>query len=90
MEVVMPLCGVECRSAWPNACNMNWYLDGSSSVGWHADDEPLFQGLTRDACIISLSLGAGRRFDCRLTNGRGAQQKSICLQDGDLMTMEVR
>ena len=36
--------------------------DGAMSVGWHADDERLFQGKASDIRIISLSLGCTRRF----------------------------
>jgi alkylated DNA repair dioxygenase AlkB len=35
------------------------YRDGRDSVGWHADDEPLFGG---NPTVASLSLGAERRF----------------------------
>jgi hypothetical protein len=27
-----------------DCCNLNLYVDGNHSVGWHADDESLFQG----------------------------------------------
>eukprot|EP00392_Amoebophrya_sp_AT5.2_P007276 g7290.t1 len=40
-----------------NAVNLNYYPRGGG-VGFHADDEFLFDGLNRDTCIISLSLGA--------------------------------
>ena len=39
--IVMQLCGLESRSEWPNACNLNYYKSGSDCCGWHADDEPL-------------------------------------------------
>jgi len=55
-----------------NSVNLNWYPVGGG-VGFHADDEFLFDGLRRDVTIISLSLceegGAGgtgtRRFQIR-------------------------
>lgn len=56
-----------------NSVNLNYYPRGGG-VGFHADDEFLFDGLERDAAIVSLSLcsGAGacaageRRFEVRL------------------------
>lgn len=41
-----------------NAVNLNYYPPGAG-VGWHADDEFLFDGLQRETCIVSLSLGRG-------------------------------
>ncbi len=45
----------------PNAVFANLYRDGSDSIGWHSDDEPVL-GPTRDVVIASLSIGARRRF----------------------------
>merc|ERR1712232_955405 len=66
MGWIMPACGFSDPSEWPNCCNANLYDGGGMSVGWHADDEPLFQGKFRDVAIISLSLGAKRTFELRL------------------------
>merc|ERR1719313_680576 len=74
LQTVMPLCGIHNFSEWPNSCNMNLYEDGDHSVGWHSDDEPLFQGKFMDCLIISLSLGAQRRFDVRPARGAPDQQ----------------
>ena len=41
-----------------NACNLNYYPPGAG-VGFHADDEFLFDGLHRETCIVSLSLCRG-------------------------------
>jgi hypothetical protein len=57
MTIVMPLCGITERCHWPDSCNLNLYPDGAGSIGWHSDDEPLFQGKHEDIVIISLSLG---------------------------------
>ena len=38
-----------------NSCNLNYYPQGGG-VGWHADDEFLFDGRRRHTCIVSLSL----------------------------------
>lgn len=60
------------------------------SVGWHSDDESLFQGKFRDITIISLSLGVKRKFELR-SNWPEAGERSLrplVLSKGDLMTME--
>ena len=89
MTEVMPLCGVHDRSLWPHACNLNFYRSGASSVDWHADSEPMFQGLHRSISIISLSLGAPRTFQLKGWWHR-ANVQEIQLRDGDLCTMEGR
>merc|ERR1712037_721396 len=68
----------------------NLYDDGNMSVGWHSDDEALFQGKFRDIQIISLSLGTRRRFEIRANwPGDGERPvRSLMLGDGDIMTME--
>jgi hypothetical protein len=47
-----------------NAVNLNYYPHGGG-IGFHADDEFLFDGLNRPTCILSLSLCSRPR------NGRG-------------------
>lgn len=91
MKIIMPCCGLVDLGEMPNSCNMNLYEDGSMSVGWHSDDEALFQGKFRDCRIISLSLGARRRFELRLNwpQEHDAESiQSIYLVSGDLCTME--
>eukprot|EP00928_Gymnodinium_smaydae_P050827 TRINITY_DN34388_c0_g1_i1.p1 TRINITY_DN34388_c0_g1~~TRINITY_DN34388_c0_g1_i1.p1 ORF type:complete len:346 (-),score=45.89 TRINITY_DN34388_c0_g1_i1:269-1219(-) len=69
-DVVARLAGLEGRL---NSVNLNFYPTGGG-VGFHADDESLFDGLARDTAIVSLSLceqnGTGnlgaRRFEVRL------------------------
>jgi alkylated DNA repair dioxygenase AlkB len=92
MAIIMSACGLASREDWPDSCNMNYYLDGTMSVGWHADDEVLFQGTVRDIMIISLSLGASRRFDLRMKRPTIGEQTSLSirLNDGDILTMEGR
>jgi len=92
MELCMPLCGLR-EDAWPNSCNLNLYESGKAGVGWHADDEELFQGTydEADVQIISLSLGATRTFELRTkaTDAKGEREVfSVALADGDLCTME--
>jgi len=83
-EAVCNACGIR---QLPNSCNANYYKDGSQSVGWHADDEPLFNAVYQDALIISLSLGESRSFELRPKN---SVNKTIRLRllDGDICTME--
>ena len=80
----------------PNSCNVNWYENGLDSVGWHSDDEPLFQSKYDDCLILSLSLGQSRKFEVKLmedlydtTNiDPNIEIKQIVLHNGDIMTME--
>eukprot|EP00928_Gymnodinium_smaydae_P008635 TRINITY_DN13139_c0_g2_i1.p1 TRINITY_DN13139_c0_g2~~TRINITY_DN13139_c0_g2_i1.p1 ORF type:complete len:610 (+),score=86.05 TRINITY_DN13139_c0_g2_i1:102-1832(+) len=90
MKVVMPRCGLQAPAEMPNSCNMNLYEDGSMSVGWHSDDERLFQGKFRDCGIISLSLGTRRKFELRLNWPAEGERSSymLMLGNGDLCTME--
>lgn len=84
LSICMPLCGLS-QSQWPNSCNLNLYEDGMHSVGWHSDNEILFQGKFNDCRIISLSLGQTRKFELRC---QGAPMLTLNLSDGDLCTME--
>eukprot|EP00930_Biecheleria_cincta_P054347 TRINITY_DN4038_c0_g1_i1.p1 TRINITY_DN4038_c0_g1~~TRINITY_DN4038_c0_g1_i1.p1 ORF type:complete len:1041 (-),score=191.24 TRINITY_DN4038_c0_g1_i1:453-3575(-) len=90
MSDVMPYCGLTDRKDWPNSCNMNLYEDGGSAVGWHSDDEMLFQGKYMDICIISLSFGVTRTFELRYNWPEEGEKEmhSFKLGSGDLMTME--
>mmetsp|Transcript_33443 Transcript_33443/g.90539 ORF Transcript_33443/g.90539 Transcript_33443/m.90539 type:complete len:147 (-) Transcript_33443:336-776(-) len=90
MRLVMPFCGLTDEAEWPTSCNMNLYEDGGASVGWHADDESLFQGKFTDIYIISLSLGVTRKFELRLNWPEEGEKplRRILLNSGDLLTME--
>lgn len=78
----------------PNSCNINLYRDGNDSVGWHTDDEQLFEGEYNDICILSLSLGSTRTFqikrkgDTSVARNEGTDSFVMC--HGDLCTMEGR
>ena len=61
MQEITTLVFEQLNMPLPNSCNLNLYSDGLQSVGWHDDDEALFQ--SPDVRIISLSLGRSRRFD---------------------------
>lgn len=79
--------------AMPDCANLNFYEHGSQGVGWHADDELLFQGGQRDCPIISLSLGGAREFwlALRCPGGMPDVRQGVAevdLRDGDLITME--
>merc|ERR1712066_1124399 len=85
----MPMCGLQPHE-WPTSCNLNLYEDGGMSVGWHSDDERLFQGKFQDIRIISFSLGVTRKFELR-PNWPEPGERSlhrVLLSDGDLCTME--
>lgn len=90
MRTVMPYYGLKNQMEWPDCCNVNLYEDGCMAVGWHSDDERLFQGKFRDIRILSLSFGVSRSFELRL-NFPDAGERSlyrIKLNSGDLMSME--
>eukprot|EP00928_Gymnodinium_smaydae_P063429 TRINITY_DN46_c0_g2_i2.p1 TRINITY_DN46_c0_g2~~TRINITY_DN46_c0_g2_i2.p1 ORF type:complete len:340 (+),score=70.17 TRINITY_DN46_c0_g2_i2:79-1098(+) len=91
MRTVMPCCGLDDYEDWPDSCNINLYTDGGMSVGWHSDDEKIFQGKFRDILIISLSLGVKRQFELRTNwpeEGEKKDLRRMSLGSGDLMTME--
>lgn len=90
MRMVMPMCGLMDPASWPNSCNMNLYDDGGMSVGWHSDDEMIFQGKFMDIRIISLSFGVRRKFELRANWPEEGERplQTIMLGDGDLCTME--
>jgi len=71
----------------PNSCNINLYKDGSEGVGWHSDNESIFQSKYRDSMIISLSLGATRKFQFK-KQANNNNPISINLKSGDILTME--
>jgi len=90
MSLYMPYCGLPDPADWPNSCNVNLYENGSQSVGWHADDEALFQGLHRDIRILSLSLGQRRKFDLKKNWPEDDERtmERLLLGNGCLCTME--
>ena len=60
-QAVMERVGIP-GSSWPDSCHASLYLNGKAHVGWHADDEDLFEGRDNPIRIVSLSLGASRIF----------------------------
>ena len=74
---------------FPNCCNVNWYQNGADSVGWHSDDESLFQSKSDDTLILSLSLGQSRKFEVKLMEHRDDDEiTTVVLRNGDVLTME--
>ncbi|CAE7196983.1 Alkbh3 [Symbiodinium necroappetens] len=90
LRASMNYCGITNERDWPDSCNLNYYEDGGASVGWHADDESLFQGKHQDIRIVSLSFGQSRTFELRRNWPEGDELgvERIVLSNGDLMTME--
>lgn len=76
-----------------NSVNLNYYPKGGG-VGFHADDEFLFDGLNRETRIVSLSLcgksgGGARKFEVKRKGKKySSDVTDILLKHGDLMTME--
>jgi alkylated DNA repair dioxygenase AlkB len=69
----------------PNAVLVNEYRNGQDSVGWHADDE---RSLGVDPTIVSLSLGATRRFMFRPKDTSASGERfDVQLAHGDLLIM---
>jgi len=66
-----------------NSVLLNLYRDGSDSVAWHSDDEPLFGP---DPEVASLTFGATRTFKLRSKAHKYDVQK-FELGDGDLLYM---
>ncbi len=70
-----------------DSCLVNLYEGPYKGVGWHADDEDLFQGLSQPISIASLSIGASRLFQWRLTKDH-ARTGQVLLNSGDLLLMQ--
>merc|ERR1712087_347594 len=85
-RTVCEQCGIP-PEQYPNSCNVNVYDDHTGEVGWHSDDEVMFQSLSGDTRIISFSLGSARDFCWRL-QGTTDTLGAVPLGDGDIMTME--
>ena len=66
-----------------NYALLNYYEDGNSKIGFHADDE---KDLDSNSGISSISLGCSRDFQIK-KNGRGTRSTNIPLDNGDLLLM---
>lgn len=66
-----------------NGVLLNLYRDGQDAMGWHSDDEP---ELGSEPLVVSLNLGATRRFDFR-RKGTSRIEHSLELEHGSLLVM---
>jgi alkylated DNA repair dioxygenase AlkB len=66
-----------------NGALLNFYRDGQDAMGWHSDDE---RELGQQPLVVSLNLGATRRFDFR-RKGTSRIAHSIALEHGSLLVM---
>ncbi len=66
-----------------NSVLCNLYRSVQDTIGWHADDEPIFGG---DPIVASLSFGAGRTFKLRHKQDP-KNLHSFYLGDGTLLVM---
>ncbi len=71
-----------------NAMNVNYYMHGKHSLGYHGDREDLMKTTDDSTLVASLSLGATRSFHLKERKKNGQVVLKARLKDGDLMTME--
>ena len=69
-----------------NSVLVNRYRDGRDGVAWHADDEP---ELGDEPVIVSISLGASRRFQLRRRDDPSVRCETE-LHHGDVLVMRGR
>ena len=76
----------ETRSCY-NSVLMNLYRNGNDSMGWHSDDENIYNP---KAPIASLSLGGSRwmKFKKKTKKGLGKKTLKLRLKTGDLILMK--
>ena len=76
----------ETRSCY-NSVLMNLYRNGNDSMGWHSDDENIYNPI---APIASLSLGGSRwmKFKKKTKKGLGKKTLKLRLKTGDLILMK--
>ena len=77
-EVAEGICGCSF-----NYCLLNWYPNGKSTIGWHADDE---RDLAPGSKIASFSFGAERYFDFRRKDNH-KEKTRVTLTNGCLLVM---
>ena len=70
----------------PNNPKFNLYEGGQASVSRHSDDEVLFDARAKNSLIISVYLGAARRFQIRTKKGNQFITEKR-LNSGDILTM---
>jgi alkylated DNA repair dioxygenase AlkB len=67
-----------------NSCLLNLYHDGSESMAYHADDEPM---LEQHGTIASVSFGEARMFQIK-HNTKKEFKQSLLLEHGSLLVMK--
>lgn len=67
-----------------NSALLNYYRDGSDSMGWHQDNE---KELGENPAIASLTLGATRTFQLKHITDKSLARKDIPLSSGSLLIM---
>ena len=78
LDRIMPVSGTAFNSVL-----LNFYRNGSDSMGWHADDEP---ELGAAPVIASVNFGAARRFQLRYKSDH-SRKYELLLQHGSLLVM---
>lgn len=70
-----------------NSVLMNLYRNGNDSMGWHSDDENIYN---QTSPIASLSLGGARwmKFKKKNVHGLGKKTLKLKLNSGDLLIMK--
>ena len=68
-----------------DSCNTNLYSSGYDGVGWHQDNESLFDTSNKETTILSLSFGVTRTFGIK----KKGEHESISLEveSGDVIIM---
>ena len=66
-----------------NGCLLNYYIDGSSYISYHNDNE---KDMIEDSVIVSLSLGATRKF--YLKNNETKEVNQLIHNEGEILVME--
>lgn len=64
-------------------CFLNLYLDGSDSLGWHADDDP---EIDHNRPIAVVTLGSGRDIAFK-AQAPGSHPERLLLEPGSLLLM---
>mmetsp|Transcript_25278 Transcript_25278/g.54649 ORF Transcript_25278/g.54649 Transcript_25278/m.54649 type:complete len:188 (+) Transcript_25278:934-1497(+) len=86
-EFLLPLCGaVKELTHWePNSCLINYYLDGSSSLGFHSDQTEI---MVPGTGVAIASLGAARSICFRSKHATPEVRVMYTLCEGTLLLMD--
>ena len=72
----------------PSVANLNFYGGSRPRVGWHCDDEPLFEGSGDRKLIASWSFGPSAALKWRVKFCSGSEASSCWLHHGDLLVID--